>query len=125
LVHDLVRETHRLRANLKSYFPQALTLAGSLDTVMACDFLGRWWSLASLQRSSERSIKDFYRKHGSRANDQQRARGVGRWATLRALGYKWVRILFRCWQSRTPYDETRYVAALKKTGSPLVPLLAA
>ena len=22
-----------------------------------------------------------------------------------ALAYKWIRILFRCWQERTPYDE--------------------
>jgi transposase len=36
---------------------------------------------------------------------------------VRALAFKWIRILFRCWQSRTPYDDTKYMAALKKAGS--------
>jgi len=33
------------------------------------------------------------------------------------LAYKWVRILFKCWQSRTPYNETVYMETLKKRGS--------
>jgi transposase len=36
---------------------------------------------------------------------------------IRALAYKWIRILFRCWQNRTPYNETTYMEALKKRGS--------
>lgn len=67
MVHDLVRETNRLRTNLRSYFPQALELVGELDTVMACDFLDRWWSLASVQRAREATVRDFYRKHASRS----------------------------------------------------------
>jgi transposase len=51
--------------------------------------------------------------------DQQRARGNDHHAALRALAYKWMRILFRCWQERRPYDETEYVAALHRRGSPL------
>lgn len=43
--------------------------------------------------------------------DQQRAKGVGRHAIYRALAYKWIRILFRCWKDRTPYDEQRYLTA--------------
>ena len=31
-----------------------------------------------------------------------------------------VRILYRCWQTRTPYDESTYLNALKKRGSPLL-----
>ena len=37
--------------------------------------------------------------------DQQRARGNDHHAALRALAYKWIRILFRCWKERQPYDE--------------------
>jgi transposase len=34
-------------------------------------------------------------------------------AAVRALAYKWIRIVFRCWKDRMPYDESRYEAALK------------
>ena len=33
---------------------------------------------------------------------------------------EWIRIVFRCWQNRTPYDETTYLTALKQRGSPLL-----
>jgi hypothetical protein len=39
---------------------------------------------------------------------------------VRALAFKWIRILYRCWQTRTPYDETTYLNALRKRGSPLI-----
>lgn len=38
-------------------------------------------------------------------------------AIIRALAFKWIRILFRCWQNRTPYDENLYMETLKKRGS--------
>lgn len=47
----------------------------------------------------------------------QRARGKPHHAAVRALAFKWIRILWRCWQDRTPYDETRYVRALTARGS--------
>lgn len=43
----------------------------------------------------------------------------------RALAYKWQRIIFRCWHDRVPYDETRYIEQLKKTGSPIYQLIEA
>ena len=49
--------------------------------------------------------------------DAQIKQGKGHHAAVRALAFKWVRILFRCWQTRTPYDENVYVAALEKHGS--------
>ena len=52
--------------------------------------------------------------------DQQRGRGNDHHAALRSLAFKWMRILFRCWQDRTPYDEARYLDALRRHGSPLV-----
>lgn len=52
--------------------------------------------------------------------DQQRARGKDHHAALRALAYKWMRILYRCWKERRPYDEETYLAALRRRGSPLV-----
>lgn len=52
--------------------------------------------------------------------DQQRRRGNAHHAALRALAYKWIRILFRCWKDHTPYDDATYTAALRRHGSPLV-----
>jgi transposase len=51
--------------------------------------------------------------------DQQRGRGNDHHAALRALAYKWIRILFRCWKNRTRYDEATYAAALHRHGSAL------
>jgi len=54
---------------------------------------------------------------------QQRQKGCGHHTAVRSLAYKWQRIIWRCWQSRTIYQEEIYEAALKKSGSPLVALL--
>lgn len=35
-------------------------------------------------------------------------------AAIRALAFKWIRILYRCWQDCKPYDEAKYLLALKK-----------
>lgn len=46
--------------------------------------------------------------------NHQRARGKGHPAALRALSYKWIRIFFRCWQDRVPYNEQVYLAAVQR-----------
>jgi transposase len=45
---------------------------------------------------------------------QLRARGHRHWAALRVIAYKWVRILFRCWKERVPYDESKYLQSLQR-----------
>jgi len=55
---------------------------------------------------------------------QQREKGKTHQMAVRALAFKWIRILFRCWQDRKPYDEAKYLLALKAKGSPLVAELA-
>jgi transposase len=54
---------------------------------------------------------------------QQRKEGHGHHAAVRALAFKWIRIVFRCWRDRVAYDEKKYLAALTKRGSPLSALL--
>jgi transposase len=54
----------------------------------------------------------FYQRH--------RAKGAAHNAAVRALAFKWVRILWRCWVDRVPYDESRYLSALQKRGSPVL-----
>jgi len=50
----------------------------------------------------------------------QKAKGKSHHAAVRALAYKWIRIIWKCWQTRTKYDEARYVECLRKKGSKLV-----
>jgi hypothetical protein len=42
---------------------------------------------------------------------------------VRALAFKWQRIIWRCWQDRKPYEEKTCEAALRKANSPLVGLV--
>jgi len=51
--------------------------------------------------------------------EQQRIRGAGHHAAVRALAFKWIRIAFRCWKDRVPYDDSRYLQSLRQRGSPL------
>ena len=55
---------------------------------------------------------------------QQRAKGKAHQAAVRALAFKWIRILSRCWQDRTPYDESVYLQALNRRSAPLLHNLA-
>jgi transposase len=55
---------------------------------------------------------------------QQRAKGNTHQAATRALAFKWIRILYRCWQTNTPYNESMYLNALVRRGSPLIRHLA-
>lgn len=50
---------------------------------------------------------------------KQRGKGNTHHEAVRALAFKWIRIVFRCWQDRVAYDENTYLAALVKRGSPL------
>jgi transposase len=54
---------------------------------------------------------------------QQRIKGSHHHTAVRALAFKWQRIIWRCWQDHKPYEEKIYEAALRKTSSPLVALL--
>jgi transposase len=53
---------------------------------------------------------------------QQRTKGSPHQTAVRALAFKWQRVIWRCWQNHTPYQEAIYEAALRKNGSPLVSL---
>jgi transposase len=52
--------------------------------------------------------------------ESQRAKGKGHHAAVRSLAFKWVRIIFRCWQTRTVYDEVKYLESLRRKGSSLL-----
>jgi transposase len=53
----------------------------------------------------------------------RQALGHGYQQSLRALAFKWQRILFRCWQTQQPYDEQRYLQSLHAKHAPLLKYL--
>jgi transposase len=271
-VNQRTRLSNQLTAVLKRYFPQAITLVGcDVDTLLACDFLARWSSLAAVQRAAPATLRKFYYAHRCRQEERiverlelvksaipltddpalvqagilqvqclvgqlralhqaidkyeqrlsalmaehpdaalflalpgagpalaprllvafgtdrerfgaaeelqalsgvapvtkrsgksrivhrrwacpkfllqtfhefahcsrkksawakafylyQRSRGKGHHAALRALAFKWIRLLFRCWKTNTPYSEDRYLEALRRRNVPLLTFLPA
>ena len=54
--------------------------------------------------------------------ERMKAKAKKHHVILRALAFKWARILWKCWMTHTPYDEARYLEALKSHKSPNVPL---
>jgi transposase len=46
-----------------------------------------------------------------------KAKGKKFHTIIRALAFKWIRILFQCWKNKTPYDESKYMESLKARGS--------
>lgn len=59
---------------LKTYYPQALELAGDLNTDMALDFLSRWPDLISLKAAKPATLKRFYYQHNVRSTELVAAR---------------------------------------------------
>jgi transposase len=57
--------------------------------------------------------------------DMQRSRGKEHHAAVRALAYKWIRIMFRCWKDRVPYDDAKYMESLRRKNSPCLAFLPA
>jgi Transposase IS116/IS110/IS902 family. len=51
LVDDKTRVTNRLGNALKQYYPQALDWFEQRDTILFCDFLRRWPTLAAVKRA--------------------------------------------------------------------------
>jgi transposase len=82
--------------------------SGKSELVVACRlahnrFLGgavQQWAFCSLERSGW--AREFY--------DAQRGRGKGHHAALRALGNRWLEILWHCLRRGVAYDEAVHVA---------------
>lgn len=53
----------------------------------------------------------------------QRSRGMKHHAALRKLATRWIRILFRVWKARTPYDPAAYLATIQRKNPAIVPFL--
>ena len=52
--------------------------------------------------------------------DMQRDKGKGHHAAVRALAYKWIRIIYRCWKDRVRYNEEIHLNSLRNKGSEIL-----
>jgi transposase len=50
----------------------------------------------------------------------QRERGKKHHAAIRALAFKWIRVLYACWKNHTIYNEFAYIEQLRNNQSPLL-----
>jgi transposase len=57
--------------------------------------------------------------------ESKTAGGMGHHAALRALAYKWIRIIYRCWKDHVAYDEQEYMESLKRRQPTWLAFLAA
>jgi len=73
------------------------------------------WAFLSLRESFW--AEAFYKS--------QRAKGKSHPLAVRALAFKWQRIIFQMWKNKSKYCEADYLRALKKAGSPLCRALVA
>lgn len=85
------------------------------------------WATSTFLRQTFHEFAQYSLPHVAWAHAfyrTQRQRGKSHHAAIRALAFKWIRILWRCWHDHTPYDDARYVRALAQRGSPLSTYLA-
>lgn len=66
LVQDRVDLTNKITATLKNYYPQALDWFGEKDTIIFCDFLLKWPSLASVKKARKATLSNYFHQHNSR-----------------------------------------------------------
>ena len=82
----------------------------------------RRWACPKFMLQTFHEFADQARKFSAWSKlyyQQQRGRGNDHHAAIRALAYKWIRIMFRCWKDRRPYDDAIYTKSLAERGSAL------
>lgn len=86
-----------------------------------CPVHWRWAAPTFMRQTLHQFAHHSLRYSGwARAYDAlQRRRDKDHHAAVRALAFQWLRILWRCWQERTAYDETRSHRSLTQRGAPI------
>lgn len=91
------------------------------------NWVHRRWKCSNFIRQSFHEWANETTKHSLWARAfyvQARDKGMGHHQAVRALAYKWIRILYKCWKEHIPYDELHYISMLKKRGSSLIKIIA-
>jgi len=101
------RERHPVSSSLEAIAGQAPVAVESGKKKVACFR----WACNKTLRSAVGVLADSSRKHNPWANDiyqRARARGHDHPHAIRILGRAWLRVIWRIWQDRTPYDPARH-----------------
>lgn len=110
--------------------PDSSALAAALGIAPVTDQSGKKEKIYRRIRCDNHTRQTFVEwakeswKHSSWAEAfvrQRQEKGHGFHSIIRALAYKWIRILWKCWQDGVAYDETKYLEQLRQKGSLLVP----
>jgi transposase len=80
LVHERTRQSNRITAQLKLYFPQMLDWFGDIDSPLATELLKRWPTLEALQRARPATVRSFFTQHNCRSQEliEQRLEAIRR-----------------------------------------------
>ena len=62
------------------------------------------WATQSINKSYWAGA--YYRQQSDKGSTYQ--------AAVRSLAFKWIRIVYRCWQTGEAYDESRYLKVLDR-----------
>ena len=66
LVDDRVRVTNQILANLKAYFPQAVSLFPDKEASIFADFLEQWPTFQAAKKARRSALESFFRDHNVR-----------------------------------------------------------
>ena len=124
LIAEQTRHVNHLQALLKDYYPAAWGWFSDWTCPTAWDFVLTYPTPQALADATTQKLVGFLslnRSIWARAfYNRCRAKGHSDAQARRNLGEKWLKIIFRMWQTRTPYDEATYLASLIRRGSPLI-----
>lgn len=80
LVNERTRQSNRLTAQLKLYFPQMLDWFEDIDSPVATELLKRWPTLEALQKARPATVRSFFTQHNCRSREliEQRLEAISR-----------------------------------------------
>lgn len=69
LVNEKTRQSNRLTAQLKLYFPQILAWFDKIDSPLVGEMLKRWPTLETLQKARPATLRSFFTQHNCRRQE--------------------------------------------------------
>ncbi len=70
IVQERVDLSNCITATLKNYYPQVLDWFKEKDTIIFCDFVARWPSLAVSQKARKQTLMNFFNQHNEKGGGQ-------------------------------------------------------
>ena len=123
IVSELMNSANRSRFTSASEIP----MYSGIAPVMECSGQNFWvhwrYQCSKLVRQSfiEWAAKSVHQSYWAGIYyQQQRSKGNTHQSSIRSLAFKWIRVLYRCWKTKEPYNESKYLKALRDRNSPLL-----